>query len=322
MDSIPLHATLFRQVENDGILMPLNIIYFDSTLTIRNGGRHRGGQDLLYLIDLRNNHVSQGIPNGNGPKEILTLGSLKRVDSLIYAYDIPRKVVYVLNLNESRRRQDIIYDEYYRISTEQHPFRLHKLNDGFLAIGLFFDEGAFMRINMNTNQYEISGQYPEFQSTDRLSNLLKSMLYNGTRTSVKPDQTRFVYAPNIAGYLAIYSLADDIRLIKETKYFEPIFVGAHSDYEQPRFTKDTKLSACDIASTDEYIYLLYSGKTLEINKMVVGDYLLVYDWDGNPVRYYKLDVPLSSMDIDFENKTIYGVAYNPEGMVVKYELPE
>ena len=50
------------------------------------------------------------------------------------------------------------------------------------------------------------------------------------------------------------------------------------------------------------------------------EHLLVYDWDGNPIKHYILDIPMWSMQYDIEKNSIYGIAYNPEGGFIEYQF--
>ena len=50
------------------------------------------------------------------------------------------------------------------------------------------------------------------------------------------------------------------------------------------------------------------------------EHLFVYNWDGVPVKYYHLEVPLYSMKYDKVNNSIYGIGYNPEGVFIEYKL--
>ena len=76
--------------------------------------------------------------------------------------------------------------------------------------------------------------------------------------------------------------------------------------------------ACD----NTYVYALYSGRTFNEHGMLSHHCknLLVYDWEGNPIKRYLLDIPLYSMQYDEKNRVIYGIAYNPEGVLVEYQL--
>jgi hypothetical protein len=50
------------------------------------------------------------------------------------------------------------------------------------------------------------------------------------------------------------------------------------------------------------------------------EHLLVYNWNGVPVKYYHLEIPLYSMKYDKANNSIYGIGYNPEGVFIEYKL--
>jgi hypothetical protein len=50
------------------------------------------------------------------------------------------------------------------------------------------------------------------------------------------------------------------------------------------------------------------------------EHLLVYDWEGNPVRRYILDIPIHKMIYNKDKNSIYGLAENPEGVLVEYQL--
>ena len=42
------------------------------------------------------------------------------------------------------------------------------------------------------------------------------------------------------------------------------------------------------------------------------EHLLVYNWDGIPVKYYHLEIPLCSMKYDKTNNSIYGMDIIPK----------
>ena len=88
------------------------------------------------------------------------------------------------------------------------------------------------------------------------------------------------------------------------------------------FSKNNKVGFCAVDCDDKYVYALYSGKTF--NKFGTLNHhcenLLIYDWNGNPVKRYILDIPLYSMRYNRETHSIYGIAYNPEGILIEYEL--
>ena len=107
---------------------------------------------------------------------------------------------------------------------------------------------------------------------------------------------------------------------KQIKYFSPTFSvikGGNISYP-----KDEKVGFCNVECDDNYIYALYSGRTPNSHGELSHhcENILVYDWAGNPIKRYILDVPLWSRGYDSEKNCIYGIAYNPEGGFIEYQL--
>lgn len=71
----------------------------------------------------------------------------------------------------------------------------------------------------------------------------------------------------------------------------------------------------------EQIYVLYSGQIYNPNKPnLTYDQLYVFDWDGNPICRYKLNIPIYSFTIDSQTGTLYGLTDEPDFQVVKYKI--
>ena len=67
----------------------------------------------------------------------------------------------------------------------------------------------------------------------------------------------------------------------------------------------------------EEVFVLYFGELSE-------DYqerdfkIIVFDWNGKPLRMYELDTHLFTFSVDYENKIIYGITNSPEYRIIKY----
>jgi hypothetical protein len=48
------------------------------------------------------------------------------------------------------------------------------------------------------------------------------------------------------------------------------------------------------------------------------DKVLVFDYQGNPKTFYHLDVPIVGIAVDESEKSIYGIAENPDRCVMKF----
>ncbi|WP_421921283.1 hypothetical protein [Marinifilum sp.] len=70
------------------------------------------------------------------------------------------------------------------------------------------------------------------------------------------------------------------------------------------------------------MFALYTDKTIEqyVKNTFIGNYLLVYDWNGIPLKKYKLDKPLVCFSYDKSDNSIYGLALEEDIQLVKYDL--
>ncbi len=80
-----------------------------------------------------------------------------------------------------------------------------------------------------------------------------------------------------------------------------------------------------IAAGNEYVYLLYSGRTpservKEIRKGINFIYVEQYDWNGNPIKKYKLD-EWGYFTVDEKNKKVILTSFNFDEPFLEYQLP-
>ena len=74
-------------------------------------------------------------------------------------------------------------------------------------------------------------------------------------------------------------------------------------------------------ATSNELYILYSGQLYhpgDTNYLL--DHLLVFDWNGNPLRQYKLDTPIFRFVIDESSQLIYGITDSPEFRIIRFDL--
>ncbi len=80
-----------------------------------------------------------------------------------------------------------------------------------------------------------------------------------------------------------------------------------------------------IASGEDYVYLLYSGRTpyevgKESSKGINYIYIEQYDWNGNPIKKYKLD-QWGYFTVDEKNKKFYLASYYFDDPFIEYQIP-
>ena len=106
------------------------------------------------------------------------------------------------------------------------------------------------------------------------------------------------------------------------EYFPPEFVKADYKYSKTIQAENNKTGFLDLSCSNDYVYALYAGKVLgdDIFTAYYGDHVFVYDWNGNPVRHYKLEKELFMFGVDEEKGILYGIGNDPEGCILEYKL--
>jgi hypothetical protein len=314
-----LKGEVFLNPEEYGIFKPMNLMYWKNLFIIRD----INNTHILHSIDLKSKKIVHGFQQGNGPGEIVSLGSVECQDGQVYLYDIARKILYQTDPLLSMSDTVMHYSEYMRLNTERRPYLIHKTIKGCIATGLL-EEGIFMLVHAEQEEPKTFVDYPDFEVTERMTGMEKAAVYIGARVTIKPDQNKLACLFPMAGVISFCGItADSIVEYKRLTYYAPM-VEAPRTQSLPAimYKKEAKVAFCAAASTDEYIYALYSGRTNNDYpaKAHECEHLLVFDWNGNPVKHYQLDMPLFSLSLDAENRMIYGISFQPEGVVVKYNL--
>lgn len=109
------------------------------------------------------------------------------------------------------------------------------------------------------------------------------------------------------------------------------------DYDRQKFDEKTlhKVDGLDynlthywgISGCDDYVYLVYSGRTprevtAEWNEDNVYIYVEQYDWNGNPIRKYRLKDFFGYISVDEGRGTILGVSTVYDDPYTEFKLPE
>ena len=154
---------------------------------------------------------------------------------------------------------------------------------------------------------------------------LLSMGYGG-RLRLHPNGKKFVAVTDLGVILEIFSINDDKSINRTvSKYYSfPKFeMVPYGEALSLVFDKDNKFGYQDVKVDSDYIYTLFSESTLGEYENDPADpfkSLLIYDWNGEPVQRFDLEVPITGFDI--AKNVLYGVVIKPEPRIVKYKLPK
>lgn len=165
--------------------------------------------------------------------------------------------------------------------------------------------------------------------------MLKRLVYNDTSLLKQPGNNRFaLVGRNMGNYLILFSLsgrqAEDIRIIRdEYPRYEMDDTGFDIRYDHQQ------KNGYAAQATSRYIYLLESPFSTVAEQLQAKDYkgypadsrdkLLVYDWEGNLVASYKLDIPVTAFLVADDDSAIYASVANLEkgqDEIIKFQLQE
>jgi hypothetical protein len=272
--------------------------------------------NIFTVLNPVTGYYKHGVNIGDGPDELL-FPRLEVSNSKVMIFDTHRLKRYIL---VDEPNLDLRVEPVQDIGVEA-LIRPTFFGDRMAAKGR--GGTSWLRYYVD-NVLRDSTYFPHFKETDYLSDLDKVEVFlNGTQ-KFKPDGSKLVVSLMDGCALAIYSCDEEglnNRVMLE--YFPPVFFKEdYSDKVVIGITTKCKLGFLEISCTNDYIFALYSGRVLNdgIFDAYRGNQVLVYDWDGKPVKHYQLETDLVSFDVDAESGILYGIGYDPEACIFEYKL--
>lgn len=276
--------------------------------------------NLLHILNLQTGDKEEYIPRSNGPQDALGLTSLsKSGKNKIAVLDTSYNKIIEMDLSVHASSPNCSRS-FYKLPTTVHPLSLAVADTIAIITGLYPDARFYCKGYRSSTVIK-SGAYPQFPGSTALSGGEKSLLFAHSIMKLSPGQQKMVWADCSNGMLDIYSVSNKRQIQK----FKSLYFNYPSVLQVPKDSlchSGQKTTFCDIATSEAFFYALYSGKeVVESGHENKGaDYLLVFDWNGMPVRAFALSVPLTCISYDVKENAIYGISNAPEATLVKYSL--
>lgn len=306
-------------VESDLLLgRPFFVEYADSCIVIYDDL----GDSLFVMVDLANgNRTYRFGTKGQGKNEFLQIASLHRMagDSSVCTYDFYRHVlaqIDVRNVKQGIKDYAVLKKDSLN-SIDMLPTKY----GSFIGLG-FYENTMFSLLRENLTDFFY--EYPYRDSREhRISNRLRGMAYQGTLRSA-PSLDKFVFAMNTSPIFMLYTIEED-KIVEQYRW-----IGSYPAY-RPEETETSRSAPLDASkpvgfiyayATDNYVYLLYSGKSMKDYQAdaFTGNVIYQVDWNGNPVRKYVSDKSLVTFCVSDSDEMIYAVAKDNEPTLVKIDL--
>lgn len=271
------------------------------------------GEHALMFLNPVTSDFFMAIRRGRGPGEILSGTNLQKSGDRAVIYDFNGGVCTSVNLNETIRTRTAVLDTIgnFRDKAPKPVYIGICGKDGFVS-GNSMDETvwySFFGPEGNILSSVAAFGYKELSAYDRdyiLSWHLSSKYVSN------PSGTRVCVA-NVASPTLSFSKVDSGMMTEYKRY----------EIAPPQARIDNILDAFHgIAADDKYVYLIYSGHKPrgDVLPSNACNDLIVYDWEGNPVKHYHLSRHISSVHV--AGGCLIGTSDHPDCKVYKYILPD
>ncbi|MEA3450467.1 MAG: BF3164 family lipoprotein [Bacteroidota bacterium] len=304
---------LFSIYTGNGKIKVLDSLFFFNIMNNEDSSKH-----LLIITNQKGDTIKSLLFKGKGPNEFSAIDNFDFIlDSLMFFYDgkIEAKVsVY--------KTDDILRVE--------NPEPIMKFNLGKSIIRI----STVLSLNKFLSKSYFSQE--KFIVVDSIGNTLKKIGEFDFLKNIEVDEAHCLYLntfysrnidakPNNEKYVVTYRSTDLIEIYDSKG--NQLFVSHGPDNIIAEDFKKEYLSGdkmyyiqvdsaitytyYGIQTSNDYIFVSYKGKCLEEEPLGMH-YILVFDWETNPVKAFYIHEPFTSYYIDFKNKFIYTYCLNTE----------
>ncbi len=274
---------------------------------------------LFHVIDRNNNNIFSFGKKGQGPDEFLFPSSVHPYptgDSLCLM-DSNKKTFYSLKFSpENIPLLNIISTD----KTNSHHDILPMKHNLYVASGIYQDT-RFYLLDSKGNVIDKYVNFPNRDNNEKqLDKVVLSQAYDGYLTKDN-DGSRFAIGLYNAKMIAFYKVENNkISLIKEVYDEYPEFSYYKSHYQG--ISSNSLTGYLSISASNNFVYALYSGKSYKEHAELAsyGNLVYVYDWNGNPIKQYDLNIQACRIQISSDDKYLYAIIRSPEHEIAKFEL--
>lgn len=310
------HSEIFNDEEEIGT--PRDIMVNDSLVIVVDK------YTPFIIYDRRTSeHLANKGEYGSGPLEFNRIEQLTSYKNKLYTYDMMKSMLYeVFFLIEDTVCYSIrpIWEEQLYNTTTVLP----NCDNKFLCLGIYEDNQIKLMDDKGCVMESLF-EYPyRDENEKKLSNLNRFLAYQGCAVN-SPNGTNFIHACSSCNYITAFSMIDSKLHKKEKINSYPTYkIENKEDLHSTPFSAHSPMGYMDVSATDEYIYLLYSGKSYakHNNDVFCGNIVKIYNWDLEYICELHLDLSTYNICATEDNQLLYTVSLAPDYKVVKYEIPQ
>ena len=293
-------------VNFDEMLMnPTRIWVVDSFLVTKNSNLDKSF--YVYNLNTRKK-VGERIVRGNGPQEMLDPVLVRLSDDNLAVLD------------KQMKRMDMYQKHVFFESESPLPFKSNPVKEllmnpvlvpnlGFVS-ATFESDRKLVAYDFDGNLISYFGNYPEGYED---APVLNKFTWFDHDFAVHSDGSCFVAAHKRTDMLEFYD--KDLMMFRRIQ-------GPDNFYPPTERNMEFRPGYFFPVATDDCFYVLYDGRVYNQNspERYLQRNLLVFDWEGKPLKHYQLSEGIIHFSLDEKNRVIYGVSDYPDFHIVSFPL--
>ena len=285
------------------------------------------GQDYQYkVIDVLGDRlIGKFAKNGEGPCEVgmpTSLNWLNKDKNLIGLNDRRRFKMQHFDLNNLSKPGDDNCQE-LPIKLDMNFQKVVQIDSmAFVGYGLFQGRYALQLMGKD-GVVESTVGFPQGEDNQGIDYQVLAMAYQGDLLK-HPTERKIVSTSTDSFSIDIVELTSEkeVKLIKRIQHWAPEFNGTSGEMIAADMVPGNRFGSIGAAVSNDFIYILFSGKSNLDETAFQSDQVFVYDWEGNTIEVLSLDHTVSSIAVDEADRMLIGFLDERDPVLLKYEWGE
>lgn len=300
----------------------LMTIYRDSLLLVVNN--LNSNPHHVRVVDIGQKEVVNNIlPASQKKGGTLAFMSFGISDSLVWVFDVAKNGFITTNLSTVLKSSGgLEYYSEYRIKPQVFYYDAILLNRNEALLSGNYDTDEKL-VYVNFRDSSLNKQLLSYQKDTAIgSSMVNKMSYESFML-LKPDKKKIVLACRYADQFELFDLTNgEHKKISGPVGFSPRLAPFRNNSGVTVATPDeeTRYGFLKGHVTDKFFYLLFSGYHFRSAHQFFGNKILVYDWEGNPVRQINVKNDIVDFSVTSDDKTLYML--NPQTRVISFSVIE
>lgn len=304
------------------LLSVYDLILLDDYIIFQKSPHEESQLALYRLTEDRLQFEGEALRIGKGPNELLTLALRYVADEKCFQMiDFRNSGKRVLSVSVEDPKSLLDMTNWKESNLPTFELGLSEVcpisESSFIVMPAFMNDNNMLSLVRDTMILSLQEPYPDADNTAHL--VVKALVYGGD-IDKRPAKQSFVYASRNGKYVFIFDLERD-RITHKKVLFDEYPLYVEEDGFSYAFRKESVLKMIPTV-TARYIYLLnqkgtmgdyVKGQLVDGFPLNFGNEVLVFDWNGDPVKRLGLDRSVEMIRVDPTDDFLYGVTRNKAG---------